>query len=256
MFFGCRVPTGSAPDPFAEVLRDAYAVFKVDPPENLNVCTNCCMEPAEHRAMLCGDPSRIDELHLISWFNAAYIDEEFSHQIGCYLAPRIMEFAAGTNDYIDHEMMFARVPLGDVSQWTDGQNDVIRRYNKVFLDWFRTRTKHDLFLDDVLCMFSLGLFPARQSLDHVMGWSDEDLINRLWIDSQHVDGPTLWQSVWWDWGREVHQPRIAQARAEILAWYRGQELRDRIDRYLETAGPDSTTWSRAAHVEVALAKGV
>ncbi|MEW9918455.1 hypothetical protein AB2B41_02475 [Marimonas sp. MJW-29] len=250
------MPTASATPPiFAQVLSEAYEVFACPAPSNLNVCTKCCMDLADHDAMLACHPSQIEEKHLISWFNAAFVLSEFPQSVRTFLAPRIMAFAAGTNDYIHHELMFERLRLGDAQLWSDAQNDVIRAYHRTYFDWYRRRSEDDPFLDDILCTFSLTHFPAEDGIDCLNRWRDEELFDRLWLDSQHAGGATLWQSVWWDWDPGGMHPSIAEAKRQIDAWYYGPVLRGRIDRFLETADPTTNRWSRAAELEVALARG-
>ncbi len=240
-------------DSFESIFRDAYEVFATSTPESLNVCTRagCCMPRETEREMLTRPRAEITQAHLSSWLSAAFKSKPFPHKVCVYLAPCLMELAVQDDISIEYELIFERLRLGDTSLWSDAQNDVIRRYHIHYFEHFRKSTGPDPALDDVLCMFTLTRFAPRTSLKQVDAWPIEDLINRLWIDS---NGTAMWQSVWWDFPDE--EAAATAAHEEVLAWYNAPRLKARIDRYFETGDPQSAFYKRASAVRTVLSRKI
>ena len=242
------------PRAFDDILRDAYEAFETSAPQNLNVCTTCCMNAASERIMLTQPPCEISDAHIHEWLEAAFTNEVFPSKVCLYLAPRLMAAAATPDFPAEYELIFHRVPLGDPSHWTDAQNAIIRRYHQRYWNVYRQSDVLEPMLDDVLCMFAQAGFAIQDSLSALSAWDDTALINRLWRDcALHMD-PPLWESVWWGHASDAKAAQMAQAHRTVQSWYASDALKRRIDTYLSTSPSDTNTWSRAAELEVALVR--
>lgn len=241
-----------------DILTDAYSVFECQPPQGLNVCTNCCMLPATELAMLSGPPSAITDEQLAEWGFAACENEVFPKAVCTFLAPRVMEAIFRPSDVIIEIDLSSRISFGNQALWNDAQSAVIKRFHHAYLEQYRCSTEVEPFLDDVFCMFSASQFHASDTLTIMDAWRDEDLINRLWLASAGWSTHGFWKSTSWDlyenWGPTEAKKHVAQDHQTVKSWYSSQTIKKRIDSYLATADPKTNTWSRAAEVEVALVK--
>lgn len=206
--------------PFYDLIEESYRVFARPKPQDVDVCTECCMSKAMAADFFRPDIAELPLEYLTEWFGAACATEGVRQDIWTYLLPRTLEvLAAGVEpNYVGVEISLSRFDTGNPAHWSHEQWNVLDRFQRQFL---QTVTSRYHSLDDTLCMFRLGGWQLSDLLAQVLAMPEDEIVGRLWQD--WCDGydayGCVWKSAFWKKDDE----------ASVSAFYKSDALRDRIE---------------------------
>lgn len=214
---GAKVRPGH---PFYDLIKEAYRVFAGPTPQDVDVCTECCMPKAIAADFFRPHIAVLPHAYLTEWFGAACPTEGVRQDIWSYLLPRTLEvLAAGEEpNYVGVEISLSRFDTGNPARWSHEQWNLLDRFQRQFL---HTVTSRYHSLDDTLCLFSLGGWQLSDLLAQVLAMPDEEIVGRLWrdwCDGYDANG-TIWTSAFWKKDDE----------ARVSDFYKSDALRDRIE---------------------------
>lgn len=186
--------------PLFDIIAAAYRIFAYPKPDNVEVCTKCCMEA--HIAADFFNPA-IEELpleYIQDWYSAAYDPKGITKGTWGYLLPRVMELLAAEQDIspVGIELSLNRFDTGNPDNWSGEEWSVLDEFQRML-------TMHKLAyssdpLDDVLCMFRLAGWSLTDLLDQIRSFPDADLAQRLWYDWCYGRAPgqeSMWFTAFW-----------------------------------------------------------
>jgi hypothetical protein len=252
-----REPVTRSPE-LSQLVDEAYTVFACLPPDNLGVCTACCMNPEDERTFLSQPVRSIPPELIDEWLSAAFLNETFSTSVTKYLAPRLLDLLSLENQLThERELVLERGLYGRRDLWPGRGGEILDQFRFQFLETYRGDAERPDFLDDVICMFTLSLFPVTYCIAQFSQWSDEDLVGRLWVDwCSGTRIGQIWETAFWEVKGQKHAETIDEQHTVLRNWLTGDELRSRLDGILERAEVESVLWSRAADLEVVLGRGL
>lgn len=237
----------------AQIVDRAYEVFKRPAPNNLGVCTACCMNFKDESALLTLPLPETPVRLIVEWIEAAFTSAIFPEEVTAYLAPRLLDALMREEIVaIETELVLERGLYGDCSRWSGEQAEVLDDFRFHYLDAFRKDEERANDLDDVLCMFARALWPMQESLEQLETWSDTELVNRMW---RSLCGKAYSMSPFWH-GAPVSEDFVEAQRNQVLNWYQSPKLRERVETVFLEVPENSEFWSRAADLERALSNGV
>lgn len=225
---GAKMPPGH---PFFALIAEAYRVFDRPKPQDVDVCTECCMPKAMAADFFRPDIAELPFAYLSTWFGSAFPQGGVNQHIWSYLLPRTLEvIALGEEPYVvGIELSLSPFDTGNPGHWSAAQWSVLDRFQRLFLN---TVTSRHHALDDILCMFRRGGWPLEDLLAQVTAMADEEIVERLWRDwcgEYDAYGSISTTSFW-----EKDEQR------RIMDFYRSGTLRDRFESVAlsDSAGAD------------------
>lgn len=206
-----------------QLVDDAWRVMDGPVPSSHQACTACCMTP-ENDALFFRTPRRaLPVTFFDDWYSAAF-SAPAAPELRRYLLPRVLELMAqGVSLGLGTELMLYRFDTGVPDLWSPAEQEVIARFVRLFLDLQAVPDSPWGCLDDVLCMFALAGHDMEPLLAQVRAWPDAALVTKLHADWCRSGGLWLWHTAFWNSKR----PGVAEAEAQVMAWYRAPWLRDR-----------------------------
>lgn len=231
---GAKVPPGH---PFFALIAEAYRVFDRPKPQDVDVCTECCMPKAMAADFFRLDIAELSLDYLTEWFGAACATEGVRQDVWAYLLPRTLEvLAAGMEPhYVGIEISLSRFDTGNPAHWSHAQWNVLDRFQRQFL---QTVTSRHHSLDDTLCMFRLGGWQLSDLLAQVLAMPDEEIVGRLWqdwCDGYDANG-YVWTTPFWKKDDE----------AIVSDFYRSDALLDRVEAIALSDSMDTDLAKRAS----------
>lgn len=204
--------------PLFSLVERGYAVFKYQSPNNLGVCTTCCMCPLEVQDMLQAQVHEIPLLSIDRWYMAA-LSGTLTREVWGYLMPRILEILATGKEVcsLGNEIVLARFSTGNATLWRPEEWSVLADFQQQHLRWSVGVRPHEM--DTNLCMYNLGGWPLAGLWEQVLKWPDGLLVEALWES-------------WWRLGyieRSVTSFWPNEKKEQITALYSGPELRERVE---------------------------
>ena len=126
----CKI---SPENPYWDLIQEAYSVFRVPIPQDLEVCNMCCM-PDEQQDVMKQYVSQNIPLHLVrEWYSAA-TNYPVSQNLWLYILPRTLEILAiGENPTHSLEIALSRYPAGERKNWNEAQWQVLDTFQKKFI---------------------------------------------------------------------------------------------------------------------------
>lgn len=208
-----------------DLIEEAYRVFDTYKPNDVEVCTTCCMDAAIAADFFKPDIRDLPLEYLSDWYGSAYSPDGVGRHIWTYLLPRVLEvLAAGENpSNTGIELVFDRYDTGKPDQWSGPQWEILDRFQRVFVV-ARLPVREDWpgsVLDDTLCMFRRGGWPLHGLMEQLENLPTSLLATRLWCDwcSHRADGGTINMSPFW------HNPE----RDTVYGFYTSEGLRSRLE---------------------------
>lgn len=225
---GAKVPPGH---PFHDLIEEAYRTFAGPKPQDVDVCTECCMSKAMAADFFRPDIAELPLEYLTEWFGAACATEGVRKDVWAYLLPRTLEvLATGVEpNYVGVEISLSRFDTGNPARWSHEQWSVLDRFQRLFL---HTATSRHHALDDILCMFRRGGWPLEDLLAQVTAMADEEIVERLWRDwcGEYDAYGSISTTPFWE----------KDDQRRIMDFYRSEALRDRFESVAlsDNAGAD------------------
>lgn len=225
----------AADHPHFWLIQNAYSVFDRYKPLEVEVCTDCCMDPEVAAKFFRPDIQDLPLTYLRDWFDAACAVEGISKNLWAYLLPRIFEVLLANEEpaMIGLEVALSRFDTGNPGQWTEQQWMVIDEFQQVYLAsgigsqeaWAGNA------LDDVLCMFRRGGWPLKTLLEEVQSKPDSMLAARLWQDwCSGYEGPgSIRMTYFWE----------NAERPIVFGFYTSDALRSRMENLALSDQTDS-----------------
>lgn len=214
---GAKMPPGH---PFFALIAEAYRVFERPKPQDVDVCTECCMPKAMAADFFRPDIAELPLAYLSTWFGSAFPQGGVNQHIWSYLLPRTLEvIALGEEPYVvGIELSLSPFDTGNPGHWSAAQWSVLDRFQRHFLN---TVTSRHHSLDDTLCMFRRGGWQLSDLQTQVLAMPDEEIVGRLWQD--WCDGYDAYGYVWTTafWKKDDE--------ASVSEFYKSDALRDRIE---------------------------
>lgn len=218
----------STDNPFWGIIQDAYKVFSVPIPIDLEVCNACCMPDALQDEMKTYGSSNIPLRLMKEWYSSAS-NYPISQNLWCYILPRVLEFLTiGEVPTHSLEIVMNRYPTGQKVNWSEAQWQVLDAFQKKYLQTlFKDGSgSHDYqTLDEKLCMFANSAWEIDDLFEQVYNLPINTLIAALyddWIGGGH---PQIWVSAFWNEPKKIE-----------LKWT-AKNLHDRLFEY--GMAPDS-----------------
>lgn len=213
----------SPENPFWDLIQEAYSVFRVPIPQDLEVCNMCCM-PDEQQDEMKQHVSQNIPLHLIrEWYSAA-TNYPVSQNLWQYILPRTLEILAiGEKPTHSLEIVLSRYPAGERKNWTEAQWRVLDVFQKKFIQTDVSSYSSPSYchtLDEKLCMFSNS------------GWNKDDLFAQVY----ELPIQKLIETLYNDWASDSTYPQIWvttfwKNREEIELKWSAKILQDRLFDY-------------------------
>jgi len=188
----CKI---SPENPYWDLIQEAYSVFRVPIPQDLEVCNMCCM-PDEQQDVMKQYVSQNIPLHLVrEWYSAA-TNYPVSQNLWLYILPRTLEILAiGENPTHSLEIALSRYPAGERKNWNEAQWQVLDTFQKKFIQTdmssYSSSSGHHT-LDEKLCMFSSS------------GWNNDDLFDQVY----NLPIQKLIEILYKDWVSDTSYPHI------------------------------------------------
>lgn len=189
-------------NPYWGLIQEAYGVFRVPTPKDLEVCNFCCM-PDDIQNEMKKYVSQNIPFHLMEeWYSAA-TNYPVSQNLWSYILPRSLEILA-TGNMPTHslEIVLNRFPTGDRERWSKAQWQVLSAFQKMFIQT-ENISKESLichhYLDDKICMFANAGWNVDQLFEQVYNLPIQMLVEKLycdWIDDTKY--PQIWVTSFWD----------------------------------------------------------
>lgn len=246
---GAKISSGH---PFYDLIKEAYLVFDGYKPNDVDVCTDCCM-PKEIEADFFRP--NIEDLpldYLQEWFGAACATEGVRKDIWSYLLPRTLEVLAAGEEpkNVGIEVSLSRFDTGNPSQWSNKQWSVLDRFQRQFLQ--SSSPSHGVWrynsLDEVICMFTLGGWQLDDLLSQVMAMTDEQLLERLYQD---------WCGTFGDYGKiDVTEFWEKPDKARVREIYTSEQLRQRLETIALSDSLDAGIAAKASAVVSVIERGI
>jgi hypothetical protein len=238
---GAKVPPGH---PFHDIIHEAYRAFVRPKPDDVDVCTDCCMAQATAADFFRPNIAELPLDYLREWFGAAYPAGGVNQQIWAYLLPRTLEVIAMGEDpsVIGIELALSRFDTGNPSHWSDKQWSVLDRFQRRFLQSSSPSTGAWCWnsLDEVLCMFTLGGWQLDDLLSQVMSMADDQLVERLYQD---------WCGTFGDYGTiDVTEFWKKPDKARVREFYTSEQLRQRLEMIALSDSVDAEIAAKASAV--------
>lgn len=189
-------------NPYWNLIQEAYRVFRVPIPQDLEVCNLCCMLDEQQDRMKQYESQNIP-LHLIEeWYSAA-TNYPVSKNLWSYILPRALEIlAVGENPTHSLEIVLDRYPTGERKRWTEEQWQVLDTFQKKFIESdMRACAPSTCFdnLDDKLCMFARSGWNVDDLFDQIYNLPMPLLVETLYNDWTGIgDDPQIWISTFWE----------------------------------------------------------
>ncbi len=238
--------------PFYDLIKEAYLAFDGYKPNDVDVCTDCCM-PKEIEADFFRPNIEDLPLHYLQeWFGAACATEGVRKHIWSYLLPRTLEVLAVGEEpkNVGIEASLSRFDTGNPSHWSDRQWSVLDRFQRRFLQSGSPSTgawcHHTL--DEIMCMFTLGGWQLDDLWSQVMSMADEQLVERLWQDwcGEFGDYGKIRLTTFW---RNAH-------RAQLCEFYTSEHLRHRLETLALSDSVDAEIAAKASAVISVIENGI
>lgn len=230
--------------PFFDLIEEAYRAFDGYKPNDVDVCTACCMPKAIETDFFRPNIEDLPLDYLWEWFGAACPTEGVRKDIWAYLLPRTLEVLAMGEDpkYVGIEVSLSRFDTGNPVHWSDKQWSVLDRFQHRFLQSSSPSTDAWCWnsLDEILCMFTLGGWQLDDLLSQVMSMADDQLVQRLYKD---------WCGTFGDYGTiDVTEFREKPDKARVQQFYTSKQLRQRLEMIALSDSVDAEIAAKASAV--------
>lgn len=240
---GAKVPRGH---PFHDLIEEAYRVFAGPKPQDVDVCTECCMTKAMAADFFRPDIGDLSLAYLREWFGAACPTEGVRQDIWAYLLPRTLEVLSAGEEpkNVGVEVSLSRFDTGNPALWSNEQWRLLDRFQRQFL---QTVTSRYHSLDDTLCMFRLGGWQLDDLLSQVLAMPDEEIVGRLWRDWCEGFGACgcVWTTNFWEKDDE----------ARVSEFYKSDALHDRIEAIALSDNVDGEIAAKASDIVNVIKQG-
>jgi hypothetical protein len=236
-----KMPSGH---PFSDLIEEAYRAFDGYKPNDVDVCTECCMSKAIEADFFRPNIAELPLDYLREWFGAAYPAGGVNQLIWAYLLPRTLEvIAMGEElDVCGIELTFSCFDTGNPSHWSDKQWSVLDRFQRRFLQSSSPSTGVWSWnsLDEILCMFTLGGWQLDDLLSQVMSMADDQLVERLYHD---------WCGTFGDYGKiDITEFWEKPDKARVQEFYTSEQLRQRLEMIALSDSVDAEIAAKASAV--------
>lgn len=231
---------GREPLDIRALVREAYRRFDCVP-DDVGVCTACCMPPNMSRQMLSTPVTEIPLEVLQTWYGSAVAFEigyRKNHPMR-WLLPRVMDLLADGHDVDGFQCDMALNRLrytGFPSEWAAEDVALLQEFCGALChhrissaDWNNLCPT----LDDYFCMAARGRLDLSRVLREVDACDTSDLVLALHPD--RYSPKVLWTTFWED---DKHDELdLSDARETVLAWYSAETMTERfLDFASGTAG--------------------
>lgn len=246
---GAKISSGH---PFYDLIREAYLAFDGYKPNDVDVCTDCCM-PKEIEADFFRP--NIEDLpldYLQEWFGAACATEGVRKDIWSYLLPRTLEVLAAGEEpkNVGIEVSLSRFDTGNPSHWSERQWSVLDRFQRQFLQSRcpSTGVWCNNYIDETICMFKQGGWQLDDLLSQVMSMTSEQLAEQLWRDWCCEFGGYGEIAISAFWGKPD--------KARMQQFYRSEDLRQKLETLALSENADAEIAAKASTLVSVIERGI
>jgi hypothetical protein len=216
---------GPRSDALRAAIDEAWRVFDIPAPQDLGVCTGCCMDPALAAEMQATPARELSERHVLEWYGAAFTSDPTFGQVTWFL-PRVLEMLADGKEvaHVGEEVAFARLPLtGFPGRWPERQVAAINCFALAHLDMKLVADPPLDWgeLDRMLCMFGQGGIDMGPLLARLDALPDRDLAAILHQSWYYFKSGSIPVNAFWS-----RQP----AKSQVWGWYTSKALMERMAR--------------------------
>ncbi len=207
----------------AEIVREAYQVFRRPKPPTLGVCRGCCMYPEIEADFLNHEPQDLPEPYMQDWFFAAEADD-FGRPIMAWVLPRMLEIVAtgGMVASVGDEAAFGRVGRAGAADWRDEEKAVLQGFFSALLARVIEDPERAMMqLDDLLCCAGEAGMEVTPLIAEVEALDDRALTELFWSDIFWSRGGIPVNAFW----------SHSRQKREVWDWYTSARLADRFLAY-------------------------
>jgi hypothetical protein len=246
---GAKISSGH---PFYDLIKEAYLAFDGYKPNEVDVCTDCCMPKDIEADFFRPNIKELPFRYLQEWFDAACPTDGVRKDIWSYLLPRTLEVLAAGEDpkNVGIEVSLSRFDTGNPSHWSDKQWSVLDRFQRRFLQSSSPSTGAWCWnsLDEIICMFTLGGWQLDDLWSQVMSMADEQLVERLYQD---------WCGTFGDYGNiDVTEFWKEPDKARVRAFYTSEQLRQRLETFALSDNVDAEIAAKASAIVSVIDNGI
>lgn len=239
---------GREPLDINALVREAYRRFACTP-DDVGVCTACCMPPEMADQMLGKPVSGIQLEWLHTWYGSAIAFEigyQRNHPMR-WLLPRVMDLLAEGADVDNYQCDMALNRLrysGFPDAWDPADAELVRDFCIALCRHRVGRAEWDSLgptLDDYLCMAaraSVGLDPVLRELETC---DTANLVLALHPD--RFSPKVLWTTFWED--DPADGLDLSGAREAVRAWYASEAMTERFLDFATGSAGDAERRRRA-----------
>lgn len=216
---------GTGIDALRAAIDGAWLAFKMPAPDQLGLCTECCISPAEADRIRATPARNLTTQQIRAWYGSAFASDPTHAQV-VWLLPRVFELLAEGAEVaaVGNEVAFQRLArTGFPDRWPERQVAAVNAFALAYLSAqiASVNALADGGLDRLLCMFGEGGIDLIPLLSHLNALPDDVLVSLLHKAWFHHGFGTIPQNHFWS-----KEPGISLVRH----WYRSDALLLRMEQ--------------------------